>query len=160
MRALSSVAFPCLLTLAACGGTTSSPDAFSSPDAATPGIDAPSTSDAFSADDAFSGSDAFSASDAFSVSDAPSRTDAFGPDAGCSRPTDIDTSDFGADCDDRNPCSAGLTCLGVSGIVFDQFCGIPCEAEDGGECACPEGFTCGERGDKSGTHHECFRVAP
>ncbi len=73
---------------------------------------------------------------------------------------DARTSDFGADCDDRNPCSEGLTCLGISGIVFDQFCGIPCEAEDGGECACPDGFTCGERGDKAGTHHECFRVAP
>jgi hypothetical protein len=156
MAAPRSTALVLLACLAGCGDGSTLADAGAVADART-APDAFSPDDAFSSEDAFSSTDVFSSTDAFSSDDAFSTTDAPSDlDAACMRPTGINLDGLGADCS-ATPCAAGLECLGISGVVFQQVCGIPCEVEDGGECACPTELVCGARVDKAGTHHECVR---
>jgi hypothetical protein len=75
----------------------------------------------------------------------------------CDRPTGVDLSALGSSCRASGSCPAGLSCLDVSGAVFDRICGIPCGPAAGGDCACPEELRCRERIDKAGAHLECGR---
>lgn len=138
-----------LLALAACGGGSTTPDAFSPPrdDAFVASLDAPGTGDdAPSTDDAFSSP----TDDAFAASDAPSTGD-----AACMRPM-TDLTELGSDCSDM-PCPTGLECLEFTGIVLQHYCGIRCEASDGGDCACPDPLVCETVADKAGPRRECVR---
>jgi len=138
-----------LLFLAACGGGSSTPDAASSrTDAFTPSVDAPggggTDAPVSPTDDAFTSS----TDDAFVSGDAPSTGD-----AACVRPT-TDLSDLGVDCSDRM-CPVGMECIDYSGVVLQQYCGIRCEIDDGGDCACPSPLVCETVSDKTGPRGEC-----
>lgn len=108
--------------------------------------------------DAFVAPDAASAPDATASDDAPATPDAISlADAACMRPTGIDPDGLSVNCRESGMCLPGYACLDHSGALLDRFCGIPCEVEDGGECACPADLFCGTREDKTGTHRECMR---
>ena len=116
-------------------------------DSGAPGLDAFVAPDAAAeAPDATSPADAAMLSDAISLAD-----------AACTRPTGIDPDGLSVNCRESGMCLPGYECLDHSGALLDRFCGIPCEAEDGGECACPADLFCGTREDKTGTHRECMR---
>ncbi len=152
MRALLSSSFALIaLSVAGCPGGSSTPDAFT-----IDGDASPPAGDAYSADAFAPGVDAFSADDAFSANDAFASTDAFVSGDACVLPTGIELDGLGADCSDA-ACAEGVECVEDSGFVLGRICAIPCAAADGGECACPEGTTCGVRTDKAGNHAECQR---
>jgi hypothetical protein len=164
MQRLASSSLVLALALAGCPGPSDPADAHVAPDAAL-AMDAPSADDAFApgddapatGDDAFTPGDAPAVADAFTASDAPAAQDApaTAGDA-CVRPM-VDLTGLGADCARDADCPVGMQCLSFAGFVLDLFCGIPCEAADGGECACPAELTCRTRADKAGEHRECMR---
>jgi len=134
----------CLLALlAACGGGSTTPDAASSrTDAFSASLDAPGGG----------GSDAPASptDDAFVTADARSTGD-----AACMPPM-TDLSELGADCSE-NACPAGLECIDFAGVVLQRYCGIRCEVEDGGDCACPAPLLCETVSDKAGPRRECVQ---
>lgn len=164
MRRFACSALVLALAFAGCPGPSDPADAHVAPDAG-PSLDAPSADDAFApGDDAFApGDDAFTpgdapapADDAFTPADARVAQDAPSTGDACVRPM-VDLTGLGADCARDADCPVGMQCLSFAGFVLDLFCGIPCEAADGGECACPAELTCQTRADKAGEHRECMR---
>jgi hypothetical protein len=83
--------------------------------------------------------------------DAPP-VDAPQPSDACTRP-DIARLPMRVDCGPRGgtACPTGYSCLPLSGVVLQQFCGIPCRSD----CECPAGERCGSYVDKAGTHPLC-----
>ena len=78
------------------------------------------------------------------------------PDA-CARPG-IARLPMRVDCGPRGGgtgCPTGYSCLPFSGVVLQQFCGIPCRSD----CDCPSGEHCGSYSDKAGMHPLCVADA-
>ncbi len=87
--------------------------------------------------------------------DAPP-VDAPQPSDACTRPA-IERLPMRVDCGPRGgtECPTGYSCLPFSGVVLQQFCGIPCRSD----CECPSGERCGSYSDKAGTHPLCVADA-
>lgn len=71
---------------------------------------------------------------------------------GCTRPA-IAQIDTRQDCREGgdSACPTGYSCLTMSGIVAQRFCGRPCRSD----CECATGDVCGAYSDKAGTHPIC-----
>ena len=88
--------------------------------------------------------------------DAP-RVDVQQTSDACTRPA-IERLPMRVDCGPRGggaECPTGYSCLSFSGVVLQQFCGIPCRSD----CECPSGEHCGSYADKAGTHPLCVADA-
>ncbi|MDB4932958.1 MAG: hypothetical protein JWM10_5442 [Myxococcaceae bacterium] len=73
----------------------------------------------------------------------------------CTRP-DIGQINTRQDCrtGGDSACPAGYSCLSMSGIVLQRFCGRPCRSD----CDCATGDVCGSYTDKAGTHPLCVNM--
>jgi hypothetical protein len=71
-------------------------------------------------------------------------------DGGCTRPS-VSVLPSRTSCEGGAACPTGYTCMSLSGIVLQRFCGRACRVD----CDCPATQSCGSYSDKAGTHPLC-----